>query len=110
MILSGLIIMIGTLSFRFIRAGSMGQEIFGSFAEFIRYPISIYPKAIQLLLTVVPFAFINFFPAHLFLDRAGDGTFAPALRYGGPPVAVATLILSVLLWNAGIKRYQSTGS
>ncbi|MDE0220623.1 MAG: ABC-2 family transporter protein [Spirochaetaceae bacterium] len=110
MIMSGLIIMIGTLSFRFIRAGSMGGEIFGSLAEFVRYPITIYPWVIQLLLTVIPFAFINFYPAHLFLDRAGDGGFAPALRYGAPPVAVATLALSVLLWNAGIKRYQSTGS
>ena len=110
MILSGLIIMIGTLSFRFIRAGSMGQRIFFTFAEFIRYPITIYPKAIQLLLTAVPFAFINFYPAHLFLDRSGGGTFAPALRYGGPAVAVVTLALGVALWNAGIRRYQSTGS
>ena len=110
MILSGLIIMIGTLSFRFIRAGSMGQRIFFTFADFIRYPITIYPKAVQILLTVVPFAFINFYPAHLFLDRSGDGTFASALRYGGPAVAVVTLVLGVALWNAGIRRYQSTGS
>ena len=110
MILSGLIIMIGTLSFRFIRAGSMGQRIFFTFAEFIRYPITIYPKAIQLLLTAVPFAFINFYPAYLFLDRSGGGTFAPVLRYGGPAVAVVTLALGVALWNAGIRRYQSTGS
>ena len=41
---------------------------------------------------------------------AGAGTFAPALRYGGPAVAVVTLTLGVVLWNAGIRRYQSTGS
>ena len=109
MIMSGLIIMIGTLNFRFIRAGGIGESIFRNFTEFIRYPITIYPKVIQLLLTVVPFAFINFYPAHLFLDR-GDATFAPALRYGGPPVAVGTLVMGILLWNASIKRYQSTGS
>ena len=109
MIMSGLIIMTGTLNFRFIRAGGIGESIFRTFTEFIRYPITVYPKVIQLLVTIVPFAFVNFYPAHLFLDR-GDATFAPALRYGGPPVAVATLALGILLWNASIKRYQSTGS
>ena len=109
MIMSGLIIMIGTLNFRFIRAGGIGETIFRNFTDFIRYPITVYPKVIQILLTVVPFAFVNFYPAHLFLER-GDAIFAPALRYGGPPVAVATLLLGILLWNTSIKRYQSTGS
>ena len=110
MILSGLIIMIGTLSFRFVRAGAMGGQIFHTFTEFIKFPITINPKVLQLLLTFVPFAFVNFYPAHLFLERGGEATFAPALRYGGPPVAIATLVLAVMLWNIGIKRYQSTGS
>ena len=110
MILSGLIIMVGTLSFRFVRAGAMGGQIFHTLTEFIKFPITIYPKVLQLLLTFVPFAFVNFYPAHLFLERGGEATFAPALRYGGPPVALVTLVLSVVLWNVGIKRYQSTGS
>ena len=110
MILSGLIIAIGTLSFRFIKAGGIGERIFHTFSEFIQYPITIYPKFVQFLLTIVPFAFVNFYPAHLFLERGTDIGLAAQLRFGAPLVGVVLLVAAIALWNASIRHYQSTGS
>ena len=109
-IMSGLIIMIGTLNFRFVRGGAIGNTIFYSFSELVRFPITIYPHVVQLLVTVIPFAFINFYPSQLFLARSGDQLFSPAFRYGAPLVAAISLGLGVVLWNGSIRHYQSTGS
>ena len=46
--------------------------------EFTRYPISIYSRGVRLLLTfVVPFAFMNYFPARYFLHKAHEGAMLP---------------------------------
>ena len=38
--------------------------------DFTRYPISIYTRAVRIVLSFVfPFAFMNYFPAKYFLKR-----------------------------------------
>jgi ABC-2 type transport system permease protein len=45
--------------------------------QFIRYPVSIYPKAVQAVLTfVVPYAFVNFYPAYVLFGRSEPLAFA----------------------------------
>ena len=78
---------------------------------FTNYPITIYPKAIQILLTfILPFAFINFYPASLLLGKAVPEGFPAVLPYLTPVVGIICFTLSVLLWNWGLKHYKSTGS
>ena len=79
--------------------------------EFTNYPITIYPKAIQILLTfILPFAFINFYPASLLLGKAVPEGFPAVLPYLTPVLGIICFTLSVLLWNWGLKHYKSTGS
>ena len=78
---------------------------------FIRYPITIYPLFLQVLLTcVLPYAFINFFPAQLFLGKTDFSIFSPFFQYLTPLVGAAAFGFSLWFWNWGLKKYQSTGS
>jgi ABC-2 type transport system permease protein len=72
-----------------------------------RYPITIYNKILQLVLTwALPFAFVGFYPAAFFLE-ADD-----LLGYAWltPVVGAAFLGFGLFVWNTGIKRYRGAGS
>ncbi|HJB05383.1 MAG TPA: ABC-2 family transporter protein [Candidatus Merdibacter merdigallinarum] len=79
--------------------------------QFINYPITVYPRGIQFILTfILPFAFINFYPASLLLGKGVPSGFPAVLPYLTPLVGVVCFALSVALWNWGLKHYKSTGS
>lgn len=108
---STMYLIIGTLSFWIVRTYSVFSTLMYSFRNFIDYPISIYGKVIQVLLTfVIPFAFVNFYPAQYFLDRKGDTLFHPILQYGTPVVGIVLFLLAYKFWTIGVNRYESTGS
>lgn len=74
---------------------------------FTKYPISIYPKIIKILLTfVVPFAFTGYFPGAYFLGKENifKGIILTCF------VSVAGILVAYFIWNRGIKRYESSGS
>jgi ABC-type uncharacterized transport system, permease component len=98
-------------SFWMVRNTSIMEMLMSDFRSFIRYPISIYPSSVQVILTLlVPFAFINFYPAHYFLGRDDSDLFHPLLVYMTPLVGVILFGGALLLWRAGVRRYHSTGS
>jgi len=79
--------------------------------EFVRYPINIYNKFVQVFLTlVVPYAFVNFYPAQYFLSKTDYNMFGPAMQYLTPVVGIALASLAYFLWLQGLKHYKSTGS
>lgn len=79
--------------------------------QFTNYPITIFPKGIQFIITfILPFAFINFYPSAVLLGKAIPEGYPWFLPYLTPAVGAALVALSVLLWNWGLKHYQSTGS
>lgn len=76
--------------------------------EFGRWPSSIYHWSLKVLITVViPFSFVAFYPATLFVGAEPTPWF-PALLT--PVVAVVGLGIANLLWQTGIRRYHSSGS
>ena len=102
---------VGTLNFWIVRTYSIFYALTWNFRNFINYPISIYGKFIQVLLTfVIPFAFINFYPVKYFLDKKGDTLFHPILQYGTPIVGIVLFLLAYKFWTMGVNRYESTGS
>lgn len=75
--------------------------------EFAKYPLTIYPRAIGLLLTfVIPYGFASFYPASHLLGR----DVAPALAWGAPLVAAALLFIGLRVWRFGLRHYSSTGT
>jgi viologen exporter family transport system permease protein len=75
--------------------------------QFGRYPLTIYDAWVRFALSfVIPFAFASFYPTTGFLGRQEFRAFFWAV----PFVAALTLVLALSVWNAGVRRYHSTGS
>lgn len=73
---------------------------------FAQYPLTIYPKAISILLTwIVPYGFASFYPASYLLDR----DFGSLVWYG-PIVAAILMFIGYRLWLFGLKHYSGTGT
>ena len=74
--------------------------------EFAKYPITIYSLGVQaVVVVVIPFAFISFFPTAYLFDVESWGVVGLIT----PLVAVYALIMAVWAFNFGLKRYESTG-
>ncbi|WCT56523.1 ABC-2 family transporter protein [Paenibacillus kyungheensis] len=72
-----------------------------------RYPITIYNRIIQILLTwILPFAFVGIYPAALFLDRPE----MIRMAWITPVMGIVFFALGLVFWNGGIKRYRGAGS
>jgi ABC-2 type transport system permease protein len=73
---------------------------------FAQYPLTIYPKAINILLTwVIPYGFASFYPASYLLNRDVGN-----LAWFGPFVAAILLFIGYRLWQTGLKYYSGTGT
>ena len=111
LIQAAFMIVAGSMSFLIVRSQSVVEAFIYDVRRIIKYPISIYPFALQLGLTfVVPYAFVNFYPAQLFPNKGGDTLLHPALVFMTPVVGIVLILLAVRLWCFGVSKYQSTGS
>ena len=79
-------------------------EIFGSIEEFGKYPLAIFPKAVQILSSlVIPVAVVGFFPASALLGRL-----EPAALVSIIP-CILFLLFGIWLYNRMIKIYEGVG-
>ena len=77
----------------------------------VEYPISIYPKFLQFLLTtLIPLAFVSFYPVQQISGRQDFGLFPPVVRHLSLPVGIAFLLIAYAVFAAASKHYKSTGS
>lgn len=75
--------------------------------EFAKFPVSLYGRLIQALLTwVLPFAFVSYYPGTVLLGRPGGDR---AIGYAAPLAGPAVALLAGLVWRRGLMRYQGTG-
>jgi len=108
----GINLAIATASFWFTRVDSLRWVFMSLEQEFSRYPISIYQRGVRLVLTfVLPFAFMNYFPATYLLHKTESGlNLNPAVGLLTPLVGLVCSGLGYAFWRIGIDRYQGTGS
>ena len=70
----GISLAIATCSFWFIRVDTLRWVVMSLEQDFTRYPISIYTRGVRIVLAfVLPFAFMNYFPATYFLQKDRRG-------------------------------------
>lgn len=75
--------------------------------EVNQYPLNVYGTGITFLLTyIIPIGFVSFYPCQYILEHKEYYEYA----FLSPIVAIVLIGLSVLVWNFGIKRYQSPNS
>lgn len=99
-------LLFASLSFWIKRSGPFLQVAY-EMADFAKYPVEIYSKPIQFILTfVIPFAFVAYFPASYFLIQKS------ALTTVGIECLIAVIlsILAYSIFKIGISRYESAGN
>lgn len=101
----------GSLSFWFVNSSEFVNTFIYGVRRFIDYPINLYDTFITVILTfIIPYGFVNFYPAVFFLNKSGDTPFHPILQYGTPLIGLLLFLLAYKIWTIGIKHYESTGS
>ncbi|MCB1179068.1 MAG: ABC-2 family transporter protein [Leptospiraceae bacterium] len=109
-ILAGIRILIASIAFVAINNQSLVHLFVFSSREFLLYPMNIYSGGVRFLLTfILPLGFINFYPAHYFLDKSSNELFHPYFIYLTFPVGVLTLLASLYIWKIGKNSYESAG-
>ena len=94
-----------TTAFWIIESIPVSAAVFENYL-FAHYPLNIFPRAIQFLLTwIIPYGFASFYPASFLLGR----DIGP-LAWLGPLVAAVLLALGYRFWLVGLSRYEGTGS
>lgn len=108
MVNAALITMIGASAFILVQSSHLFWIYFG-FWELSRYPLNIFPAALQwLMLTLVPLGFASFIPVAYLLGKdipiLGD--------WGGlaaPLVGPLFVLLAMAHWKYAISKYQGAG-
>jgi ABC-2 type transport system permease protein len=73
---------------------------------FAQYPLTIYPKAIGIMLTwVIPYGLVSFYPASYLLGRDLGW-----VAWLAPLVAGILLFIAYRFWVFGLRHYNSTGT
>ncbi len=94
-----------TSAFWIVESIPVTQIIFNTH-EFAKYPLTIYHRGLQVMMTwLIPYGFASFIPASYLLGRDMG-----ALAWMAPVVAAALLCLSYRVWLFGLRHYTSVGS
>lgn len=116
-IISGVVIqasiflLLSCSSFWLIKIDELVGMMYWNTRKFAGYPISIYPNFIQkILMFVVPFAFVNYFPSQYFLRKDDLAGYWSGYIYFTPVVAFIVFVIVFLIWRVSLKRYSSVGN
>ncbi len=94
-----------------IETQSLREILYWNMRKFAGYPISIYNKFIQtLLMFVVPFAFVNYFPSQFLLRKPDMAAYPQWFMYISPFVGIVLYLAAYVFWRFSMRFYKSTGN
>ncbi len=109
LIQAGAILLVGALSFWLTRTRDIGSIFYYALRGIVNYPLNMFPLVIQLGLTfILPWAFINYYPALILLDKAQTGP-ELALGLAAPLVGVLFFWFAWRVFYRGLGRYTGAG-
>ncbi|MBX6773389.1 MAG: ABC-2 family transporter protein [Chloroflexi bacterium] len=99
------LLILATLSFWVVRVTNI-LVIFNVMYEAGRWPVTIYPRWLQISLTfIVPVAFAITVPAETLVGRA-----SPASLTGAVGLALVLLVISRWFWRLGLRHYSGASA
>lgn len=102
---------LATLNIYLLQTNSLKGLIYWNMRKFAGYPISIFHKAIQFfMIYVMPFAFVNYFPAQYLLRKDDMSEYSEIFMYLTPAVGIVMYLLAYLFWRFSIRFYKSSGN
>ena len=103
LVLCGMNLIMAAISFKWV-GNSRIPEIFDSVSTFGYYPLSIFPKALQIVsVLIMPVAMIGFFPAAALLGRLDAKAYLALIP------CVLFLCFGIWLYNKMILLYEGVG-
>ncbi len=104
-------LILAALNFYLLETNSLKEMLYWNLRRFAGYPISIFHKAIQFcMIYVVPFAFVNYFPAQFFLRKEDMGAYPDAYLYLTPIAGAVLYGLAYGFWRFSLRYYKSSGN
>ncbi len=111
LIQGAIFLFLATLNIYLLETNSLKELFYWNMRKFAGYPISIFHKSIQLIMIyVVPFAFVNYFPAQYLLRKEDMAQYPEIYMYLTPVVGVGLYLLAYVFWRFSIRYYKSSGN
>jgi len=102
-VMAGIQMIMAATAFKWV-GNSRIPEIFDSIMTFGKYPVTIFPRAVQSIVTlVIPVGMIGFFPASALLGRLDPAAFCAVVP------CVAFMFLGIWLYHYMVKLYEGAG-
>ena len=111
MIYTGLLILQATMCFW----STQSLEVMNSFTYggtyALQWPLPIFNQWFgRLFIFVIPLACVNYFPMLAILNKADALDFPAWFQWVSPLTGILFLVVSLLVWQFGVRHYRSTGS
>ena len=110
-IFSAITVITGTISFWTVKSEEIVSLLTDNnygLKNFCDYPIQIYSKGIQFLLTfIIPYALTGYYPVANLLGKDYPNLW---IAYISPVIALVMAIIAYIFWHIGLKHYGSTGA
>lgn len=111
LIQGAIFLFIATLNIYLLETSSIQEVFYWNARKFAGYPISIFHKVIQFaMIFVIPFAFVNYFPAQFLLRKDDMSAYPTIFMYLTPVVGMIMYLLAYWFWRISIKYYKSSGN
>lgn len=111
LIQGAIFLFLATLNIYLLETGSLKELFYFNMRKFAGYPISIFDKGIQVcMIFVVPFAFVNYFPAQYLLHKPDMAQYPDIFMYLTPVIGTGMYLLAYWFWKYSLKYYKSSGN
>ena len=107
-LMGGISLLTTPLTFWWGRSDAVTQFVRGGMRQTLQYPVTIYPKFIQRLLYIIPYAFVCYYPC-LYLLEKDTSPLAVLYPFYTLLAGVITNLAFYLFWRLGLRRYNSAG-
>ena len=111
LIQGAIFLLLAALNIYLLETNSLKELFYWNMRKFAGYPISIFHKAIQVcMIYVVPFAFVNYFPAQYLLLKPDMAQYPQLYLYITPIVGMVMYLAAYGFWKYSLKFYKSSGN
>lgn len=104
-------LILAALNIYLLQTNSLKELLYWNARKFAGYPISIFSKGIQMLMIyVMPFAFVNYFPAQYFLRKSDINQYPQIYMYLTPVIGIGMYLVAYAFWRYSLRFYKSSGN
>lgn len=104
-------LILASLNIFLLQTDSLKEVFYWNMRRFAGYPISIFGKVIQtVMIYVMPFAFVNYFPAQYLLRKSDISAYPEIYMYLTPVIGIAMYLGAYLFWRFSLRYYKSSGN